>query len=553
MKYRVWLVLASALMLLAGLAARVNPGHWPVSRESTTPVPMDNVTVFAFSQVNPGEADPQVLDLAPDISISGWQRWDRDGTRAGDYNTSFVKSCQAAGVRFIGGTTASVLFRDEAASDAEFLDWATRDAAGSLTPRSSFHPPAYRASLANPSYREYLIGIGKLQIDAGVDGLFFDELNGDYQGVAYDNNEGFDDYHLADFSAFLISNLPPGADLRSRYGWNPAYQTPRPQRPGQPQPAFNYRAYLAEHDWSATPFAPANPLAAEWGRSTGNHPPANAANFVDQAEPYLYFRPIAMALRAYARQKYGRSLLLTSNGIWPFTDFQSVGLYDYNSYGPGDSNTDFCPLTSDGHLNGSVSLQSTLVNIRNLSAQTAPGALVALFIDWPTPLLDRYNALPLSEREDYWRMYAAEAYANGLFFAFHLRTTTGEPTATQAGVMALFKSLAEFYRAHASLYHAVVPSAASASVTVPGAMIAITDQASPNRRIVHIVNHQYDGAFIAQSNVVLTVDAAAAPTAVNLASPDLAKDEAVPFSWAAGKLTVTLPSLIAYDIVTVSW
>ena len=536
MRHRAAILGLTGLVLLG---ARVVPPHWPVSKQSTTPVPMDNVTVFAFSQVGAGESDPQVLDLAPDINIRSWQRWDRDGVKAGDYNTSYINACHAAGVRFIGGSTATIVFRDEAASDAQFLDWATRDAAGNLTPRNYFNPPAYRASLANPSYREYLIGIGKLQIDAGVDGLFFDELNGDYQGVAYDNNEGFDDYHLRDFNAFLNSKLPLSERARSTAGRN--------------TPEFNYRTYLAEHGWSATPFAPDNPMAAEWGRATGNHPPPSATNFVDQAEPYLYFPQIAAALRTYARQKYGRDLLLTSNGVWPFTDFQSVGLYDYNGYGPGETNADFCPVTSSGHLNGSVSLQPALVNIRNLSAQSAPGALVALFIDWPTPLMDRYNALPLGERQDYWRMYAAEAYANGLFFAFHLRTTTGEPTATQAGVMPLFKSLAAFYRAHGSFYHGETPSAAHASVNTPSAMIAVMDQINPSRRLVHIVNHQYNGGFIAQNNVVLTVDAATAPASVTLASPELPQDEGLPFSWAAGRLTVTISTLVAYDIVAVNW
>jgi len=120
-------------------------------------------------------------------------------------------------------------------------------------------------------------------------------------------------------------------------------------------------------------------------------------------------------------------------------------------------------------------------------------------------------------------------------------------------VMPLFQSLAAFYRAHASFYHGETPSAARASVSVSGAMISVMDQMQPNRRLVHIVNHQYNAAFIQQSNVTVTVDAPAAPSSVTLSSPDLLQDQDVPFSWADGKLTVTLPSLVAYDIVAVSW
>ncbi len=507
---------------------------------------MDNVTVFAFSQSNPGDSDPQVLELVPDIVIRAWGRWDRDGLLASDYNAAWMKSCQAAGVKFVGGTTASVLFQDEAASNEQFMDWATRDAAGNLVPHNDIVPNAYRASLASPAYRDYLVRIGELQIDVGVDGLFFDELSGDYQGANYDHDEGFDNYHIADFNQFLRSKYPPRADPSAQFG-------PAPGSRKLPQPNFDYRTYLAENGWSATPFAPQNPLAAEWGQTVANHPAPGATDFEDQAEPYVYWKQIAAELRAYAQQKYGRSIMLTSNGIWPFADFQGVGLYDYNNYGPGGVDVDFCPLTASGDLDGTQSFQSAFVDLRNISAQFAPGAPVALFIDWPSTLMNRYNGLPASERQDYWRMYAAEAYANGVFFAFHMKTTTGEPTATQAGVMPLFQSLAAFYRAHASFYHGVTPSPANAAVSVPGAMIAVTDQAHPNRRLVHLVNHQYNAGFIPQSNVTLTIDAAAAPSSVTLASPDLTQDEPVPYSWAAGKLTVTLPRLVAYDIVAVSW
>jgi hypothetical protein len=540
MKQAVRMVLVAAPLLLGA--------EWPVSKTPTVPVPMDNVTVFAFSQSNPGDSDPQVLQLAPDIVIRGWGRWDRGGTQASDYDAAWLKTVQAAGVRFVGGTTATVLFRDEAASDAQFRDWATRDAAGNLVPHDEIVPGAYRGSLANPRYREYLVGIGKTQIDVGVDGVFYDELSGDYQGANYDGDEGFDNYHIADFSAFLLSHFPPGTDLGAKLGGGPD-----DRRPGRPQPEFNYRNYLAQHGWSLTPFAPDNPLAAQWGRVVGNHPVPGATDFVNQAEPYLYWKQIVSELRAYAQQKYGRTLLMTSNGIWPFADFQGVGLYDYNNDGPGGTDVDFCPLTVNGHLDGTRSFQAAFVNLRNISAQFAPGAPVALFIDWPTPLMDRYNALPPTERQDYWRLYAAEAYANGVFFCFHLKTTTGEPTATQAGVMPLFQNLAAFYRAHAGFYHGVLPSTANATVSVPGAMIAVTDQAQPNRRLVHIVNHQYNAGFIAQSNVTVTVDAAAAPASVTLSSPDLAQDEDVPFAWSGGKLTMTLPRLLAYDIVAMSW
>jgi hypothetical protein len=59
--------------------------------------------------------------------------------------------------------------------------------------------------MASEAYRQYLIGIGEIQIDGGVDGLFFDEVGGSYQGATFNGNEGFDDADVADFGGFLCA------------------------------------------------------------------------------------------------------------------------------------------------------------------------------------------------------------------------------------------------------------------------------------------------------------------------------------------------------------
>src|SRR5204862_261087 len=86
--------------------------------------------VFGFSQAGTGEEDPQVYELAPDVNMRAWQKWDRYGAKAADYDRAYIDSCRAKGILFIAGGTASVLFQDEASSAQEFLDWATSDANG---------------------------------------------------------------------------------------------------------------------------------------------------------------------------------------------------------------------------------------------------------------------------------------------------------------------------------------------------------------------------------------------------------------------------------------
>jgi hypothetical protein len=526
----------------------VGLGPWPASTTPSTPTALDDVTVFAFSSTALNERDPQILELAPDMNLRAWQRWDTKGTVASDYDFSYVQSSHAAGIRFIGGTTATATFRDEVDTDAEFADRVTRDASGAEVEHTKILPGLHRGNLANPAYREYLIRVCELQIDGGVDGLFFDELNGDYQGANFDGDEGFDDYHLADFNAYLLNKYPDGTDFGSLFGMSPDNSLRRDVPAGDLSQNFDYRAYLLMNGWSSQPFAAANPLAKEWGLSIGNRPAPLPVAFTDLAEPHRYWKAIATKLKAYARSK-GRDVLLTSNGVWPYVDLQSVGLYNGNNDGPNGVEVNYTPTTPDGHLQGSTSLQAPFLLLKARSEQLAPGVPVVLFIDWPTSNMDAYDALPASERQDYWRIYAAEAYANGLFFAFHLKTTTGEPSATELGVMPLFENLTAFYRAHADLYHGVTASSAKVTTTLSSAMLAVSDQGAPKRRLVHIVNHEYENALIPQQNLTLTIDSNSAPTTVTLASPDLASDTTLPFQYSDGQISVTLPSLVAYDIV----
>ncbi len=547
-----------------GAVVDVGLGPWTSAADAGAPVPLDDVTVFAFSQTGNDQGDPQVTTLAPDMNIRAWQRWDTYGVNAGDYDFGYVTQCHAGGIKFIGGTTATALFADEFPNPPfpalTVDDVCTRDASGQPVVHPQILPGLYRGSLADPDYRAYLIRIAEIQIDGGVDGLFFDEINQDYQGATYDGNEGFDAAHLADFNAYLLWRYP-GADYATMFQMPADNVLKAGVSAGDLTNNFNYQRYLAAKGWASSPFAAANPLAAIWGQTLGGRPTPAAPDFVNSAEPYRYWGAIAGALRAYAQQKYGRSIYLTSNGIYPLVDFQGVGLYNYNQDDDGGREAEYVPVTAGSttaaaHLDGTVSLQRPFLNLKARSALFAPGAPVVLFIDWPTDFMSDYLHMPQSEQQDYWRLYAAEAYANGLFFAFFLQDTLGDATATQLGLMPLFQSLAAFYKAHASLYHGVASGDASGvttSLTTP-VMIAVGDQAQPRRRLVHLVNHDYSGAPTEHDGVTVTIPLPSAPTAVTLASPDApGGDTTLPATYASGAATVTLPALVAYDVISLAY
>jgi hypothetical protein len=505
-------------------------------------------TVFGFSQEGNllGPGDPQVFEMAPNVVPRSWARWDTDGTLASQYNFNYPVQAEAAGIVFIGGTTATVLFQDEFPAAAQFNSVVSCNAQGQPVQRA-LPLDFYRGSMASATYRQYIIGIGEIQIDGGADGVFFDEVSGSYQGLTYNNNEGFDDADVADFGGFLCAKYPnlTAAQWQSQFGVMAADNLNCSASAALRGRTFNYRGYLARGGWQTSPLTSSNPLASEWGVMDGN--PHNGT-FTNTYLYLVYWQDIVVTLRNYARQKYGREIYITSNGTYPFVDFQAVGLFDYNGNGPGGTDQDFCPLTGSGDLDGTQSLLPSFLYLQQQSASVAGRTvLVSAFIDWPSGPMSRYLSLPSSEQQDYWRMYVPEAYATGVRFAMHLLDTVGDPTATQLGLMPYFEQTSAFYKmpAHAALYESAQNLTGAVTASVPNIATNLT-QLSDGRTVAHLINHNYLKGFQTQTGVVVAFPMTNAPATVTLVSPDAAGDASIPFTYSNGKVQVTVPQLVAY-------
>jgi hypothetical protein len=532
---------------------------WPPATTPTAPLPLDAV-VFAMSEYPVEMADPQVLELAPDVVVRGWSTWDTDGFSAGEYDTAYLAACHQANIRFIGGANVSALFEDQFPdpwdSSDTFLDFASRDARDGLVSHDQdIYPKLYWATLANPKMRARAVQIAEMQIDLGVDGVQFVGLDDDLEGLQYDGDEGYDDYRLADFNAYLLAKYPTETDFATRFSMTPPNVLRRDLPPGDLAGNFNYRTYLHDLGVSDDPSSPDNPLAGEWGTASIGRAASDPQSFLDTAGTYVYWRQIVDQVHAYAQAR-GGDVWVNATGVYPFVDFQTVGLYDNQIDAPGGGTTTYVPVTDDGHLDGTVSLAPAFAGIKARAQALSPGAPIVVFLDadWP-----QYGGLTAGELQDYWRLYTAEAYASGLFFAFDLYSPGDQQrTATGTDLMPLYQSLAAFYRAHADLYRSVVSSAGQSS-TPPDATVTLADQPDPassgriSRRIVHLVNHQYAGGIVTRTGVPLTISSSVAPVAVTLASPDQAADAPLSFSYTDGQIAVTLPSLAAYDVIVVGY
>ncbi|MBO3749193.1 hypothetical protein J5X84_24205 [Streptosporangiaceae bacterium NEAU-GS5] len=512
------------------------------------------IAVYAFSQSDVDGEDPQVYQLAPDINIRAIGKWSTSGDEAADYNFGQIGRYHRKGVTFIGGGTASVIFPQDFATPEIFDDMATRDADNVPVPHAEIGiEGAHRGNIFNPKYRDYVLGWAKIQIDGGADGIFFDEVISGFGGgqkYGFNGNEGFDDYAIADFNRYLLKKYPAftAADWKSRFGMTDDNLVRRDVPPGDLRRNFNYRTYLRAHGWNLNPLTSANPLAAEWGDVTDNRMHAGDTSFTGT---YLrrYWKQMVDETRAYAMRTAHRQILITSNGLFPYVDFNSVGMYPFNpdEQTPDFRGADYVPVTG-GHLNGAKSLQANYRYLKDKSAEIAGDVPVVVFIDWPNDMMTNYLNLPLSEKQDYWRIFGAEAYANGIFPAFHLKDTLNPP-AEQYGMLGFLQTYSQFYKDHRALFLDNATATQAVRVGAGNVSASLLVQRGTRARTLHLVNHNYDQAIAPQTGFTVEADLPSCPGRVTMISPDFAGAKMPASSCRHGRLTVTVDRLDYYDVL----
>lgn len=517
---------------------------------------LDDYTVFGFSQHwNLNIVDPQVTHTSPDINIRAWQKWGQSGNEPLDFASTVISQYHENNIAFVGGATVSVYFYDEAEDSVHFLDMVTRNAANEVIHRDIVGFNAYRGNIANPGYRNYVVSMAKIQIDKGVDGIFFDEVNSGYSGATWNGNEGFDDYTIRDFNIYLAEKYPD----YQKEDWLNIFDMSDTNFIDISQPLddldnnFNYREYLKVHGWQDNPLTGLNPLAKEWGSIESNR--TETSNTFLAQWVSKYWMDIVTKTRQYAKEKYGKELFITANGLFPFVDFHSFGMYNGNHDSETGTEVNYVPVSS-GRLDGSVSLQNVFKRIYKKSRVLAGSAPVVLFIDWPTEMMSDYYNLPKNDKEDYWKIYTAEAYANGLFFAFHLRTSMpDDPTAEEHGMLDFLRDYPLFYRENKSFYlnNEILdnPVALSESHINTSMML----HADSGRYTIHLVNHNYETGrgMIKKKDFPVSVSLDSVPKSVYMKSPDFSGYRALESTFQNGTLNITVESLEYYDVIILDY
>lgn len=185
--------------------------------------------------------------------------------------------------------------------------------------------------------------------------------------------------------------------------------------------------------------------------------------------------------------------------------------------------------------------------------ETAGKAPLVFFLDWPNQEINGYYALPLEQKKDFWRIFAAEAYASGCYYAFHLSNVMpGEPTAEESGVLDFMAEYAGYYRKNSGLYHGNEPSARAVSLSQPRIAYNLMEQAEQGRLVLHLINHDYAaGVMRDRTGITAELPLPEAPSRVYAVSPDRDGERELVSTYAGGSLSIQVGSLAYYEAVVI--
>lgn len=555
---------AVVIFAAAAACALLSALIFPSGARAQERAPVSDIRDATVYTVNESVTDAYGVELAgkvkTHVALRGWFKW----AGAPEYAAFawVVPEMHKKGILFSGGVTVSAIYKNEnGLTDERFNDLATRDAAGDLY--FAFGNPAtnyFHGAIDNPAYLDYVLSFAYSQIDNGIDAIFMDEVHG-----AYMPGEGYDDYAMVGFRDYLLKKYVGGAGWAADDPrWTGKFNIPLDDPavcPDGTMRTFSYRDYLKRAGFAKAPFTSGNPLADEWGFVSHLAPADISLNYAsergDRAWKYL-----ADKIREYAAGK-GRKVFITANGNNRYVDFQIDGLwYEWIIRDEKTGATvPHCPpfeacgfkAAAEGRMDGSLSLMmkwKTVIDHGRILA--GPGVPVVFFHDWGPPGIP-FVTLSTEDKINWIRLYGAEIYSAGGFFAFPVSGPTGD--ASKTGILDEIIRQAGFFNDYGDLYRNVTETdifGGGVKVSAPDVVTSVAVQQQPRRKIVHLINHNYAGGkIIAQKDIIVAVPLKKPPRAVRIVSPDFAEIAAPDFTHARGALKVKIPLIEAYAVISI--
>ena len=509
---------APALLLLIALVCVLCPG-------SASARPLD---AWTTATLNEGcwNADGAALaaSVPSDLLMRGWFKWEK----ARDYQAEkfLIPIAKARGGSFGGGTTVSALYRGEnGLTPAEWRKLATRDPFGHIIPAWNDKHVAHGA-LSDEAYLEFVLKWCYQQIDAGVDNLFMDEVE-----AAYSQFEGFDDAAMAKFAAWLTRKYCDGQ------GWkadDPRWKeklgidlTNREVCPDGTIKSFNYRGYLAAHDFAADPYAEDNPLKPEFGQ-----PGSGEDTFWGWRNDWAW-KYLCDHIRAYSKQK-NREVLITANGLHKYVDYQVYGFWIEWAGERKHVSTNAVYLRK---------YRNAVQTGCDLAGKKVP---VVFFHDWGFDGFP-FSELPPADRIRWMKVYAPEIQAAGGIFVWPVNIAGPED-------LPVMKQYIAWYDAHRSLFHGgeAIPTR-QIIVSNPNVANALWEFPAEKKRVVHLINHNYDRDIVPVTGITVTLPSGRKPLSATWASPEIGADKPLEFTFADNAVTIKPPRIEGYGAIVLAY
>jgi hypothetical protein len=280
----------------------------------------------AFPFLKPGEAgsflkqplfaitwaqDPTIFKAIPSTVID-WRVEHRNGGEITTQTKAEIARYLSQGTRVIG-SYLSGMFIDGDNPPAAWKEFACLDLDLKPIPvnkpgMAGYGAGAWWGNLADPGWQKILLDQGRQMVDLGVEGFSIDEATFNRE-VVFQKGGTFDKYSIDGFRTWLGGRYTP-AELAARFKINDLA-------------AFNYRDYILR-----------NNLRETWNRE--DNPPLLLTYEFSQfqmMECSKFWRRFSAELKAYAKEKYGREVLVS---ISASPEFYTVLFNDFADYLTGE-------------------------------------------------------------------------------------------------------------------------------------------------------------------------------------------------------------------------
>ena len=390
---------------------------------ASQPCPIERARVFGMCQEPHTTQDIERLaGMGCDVIVRGIScAWAASPQQARERMASKARLLELSRQRkitFCTMITSSAIY-PQAVPPGKVEQWASRDAHGRVIPTNTWH----QGCLNNPEFRAFTRDIGRAVIDAGADGIHYDESYSRWFWMR--PIPCFCDHCCEQLRKWLASHFTAD-QLRQRWGIKDVS-------------TFDYRRYLAEHGWADEPWR--SPLHPQWWLMQ--------LNTTARWEKW-----IVEDNKRYARERYGREIVTNANQYMMATLSAAVAMesriYDFVNIGTGLS-LHYRDRQGAGHVPISPAEASLIPTYRMARAAT-PDKPVVVFLDIQQHP-ENLAALPQRDEGLYMQWLTAEAHLSGCYFALHYRFGNYEgPYQPQA-------KAGQFVKAHAAWYRDSAPMA----------------------------------------------------------------------------------------------